>query len=875
MSSSLYQYDVFLCHNTKEKPTVRVINEALRQEYGLRTFLDESTIVGGQDWENSIETAIAQSKTCAILLGINGWGPYQLIGEAKPFLERREQDPEFRVIPVLLAGAKPEELLDLREFFARTHWVDFRSTGERLAIRTLAAAIRGMNPFPEGRPELTPMRVGFDAIRWDVSGRRDASLLYTGKQRREASALLDGSLAEFTDLDHDFLAASQRQENQERGLKLAAHAVALASRPSQRELAAKLALEAIGRFPSPDAHAVLRSVPTMLPLVTAQFGHPAPVTAAAEDPAGRWLATGCADGTVALFNGTKLIRTRWKHSGAVRAAVFEPNGAWLITGGDDGRLAVWDLDRQEPSRQLSHGEAVTKLEFRNTPQGGLLLVSSSWPGAPGKISLWSTVDWSGVFSFGGIADASLDASGIHMVFALRDHVSIHRTPGGELVTRYPLGSAVLTIATHPSRPLIAANTFDRRIWTGEIESQAVEMRPIGDSISPASQVRFSPGGHWLTAVGDDYRIRIWDLSTERVQFCPYKGLVAVECGFSPNDTFLSVISREAKTITFWRVQSGQIVCVREYDNPTCVTFISDERSVLAASSGCDAEMLEMPRRGEALWATGLGYTWGLTFSTDGKWLAWLGRKIGADLRIGSPELKALQVPTGAVVFSSELPDTPEVHATEIIFSPDAKQIAAVGESGRLVWNLESGTEYPGSGLPAWASSGSGSPASKLLENPGIAAARRRGFKSAIASPDGRWLALDHGGQLVSIWEMTSESEAFSFSLRANVSTMAFSLAGDLFAAGDEMGGISVWMTKGIALAQLEHSDAILKLAFSPDGNCLAAASADSGVQMWVVGPEMIAAQVRPRLSGGLSREEWERYMGDEPYPEVVAEAKSV
>ena len=93
--------------------------------------------------------------------------------------------------------------------------------------------------------------------------------------------------------------------------------------------------------------------------------------------------------------------------------------------------------------------------------------------------------------------------------------------------------------------------------------------------------------------------------------------------------------------------------------------------------------------------------------------------------------------------------------------------------------------------------------------------------------------------------MTSESETFSFSLRANVSTMAFSLAGDLFAAGDEMGGISVWMTNGIALAQLEHSDAILKLAFSPDSNCLAAASADSGVQMWIVGPELIAAQVGP------------------------------
>ena len=284
MSTSLYQYDVFLCYNKKEKPAVRVINESLRQEYGLRTFLDESTFVGGEEWEDSIQTAMAQSKTCAILLGINGWGPYQLTGEAKPALERREQDLEFRVIPVLLPGAKPEELLDLREFFDRTHWVDFRSTGERLAIRTLASAIRGKNPFPEGRPELTPMRVSFDSIRWDVSGRRNASILYRGKQLREASDLLGPAPAGVHRPRPRFPLCERTPTEPRAGLKLAAHAVALANRPSQWELAANLALEAICRFPSPEAYAVLRLTQTKLPRVTARFGHPAPVTAAAVIP---------------------------------------------------------------------------------------------------------------------------------------------------------------------------------------------------------------------------------------------------------------------------------------------------------------------------------------------------------------------------------------------------------------------------------------------------------------------------------------------------------------------------------------------------------------------------------------------------------------
>ena len=873
MSGSSYQYDVLLCHNSKEKPILRDINEALRQEHGLRTFLDESTFVGGEQWEVSIRAAMARSKACAIILGINGWGAYQLTGEAKPALARREQDSQFRVIPVLLPDAKPEELLDLREFFDRTHWVDFRSTEKHLAIRTLARAICGKNPFPEGRPELTSMRVSFDSIRWDVTGRRNASILYRGKQLREARDLLTRQGPEFTDLARDFLSASERQQNQELGLHLGAHAIALANRPSQLELAANLALEAICRFPSPEAHAVLRSIPAKLPLVVAQFGHPAPVTAAAVDPAGNWIATACVDGTVAFWDGRTLIRARWKHGGTVRTAVFEPNGAWLATGGDDGLIVVWDLARQEPSRRLSHGEPVTKLEVRVVTGGGLLLVSSGWPGRPGKFSLWSTVGWTNILSIGGVADAALDAGGKHFVFAYRDRVAIQMASSGDLVSRQVLGSTVVGISTHPINSLIAANTFARQIWLGNIEPQASEMRPIGNSILPTSLPRFSPGGRWLAAAGDDYRIRIWDLTTQSVQFCPYKGLIGVDYGFSPKDTYLSIISKEAKSITFRHVQSGEVVFVREYDKPAIALFSSDEDLVLAASSDCDAEMLEMPRRGEALWGIGLGYTWVLNFSPDGQWLAWIGRKFEADLRIGSPGINLIKVQTGAIAWSVELSNTPQVHATEIVFGPEVKQIAAVGDGGVRVWDLDGGAEHSASPAPTWATPGSARPVSELLEAPGFVEARRKGFSSATATLDGRWIAIDHGGQLVSVWDLTSSKETLSFSARASVSAMAFSPAGDLFAAGDDMGGISVWMTNGTALAQLEHNDAVIKLAFSSDSTRLAAASADSGVQMWIVGPQSMADQVRRRLSRGLSREEWERYLSDEPYPEVDVRSK--
>ncbi len=108
-------YDVFLCHNSREKERLRELNHRLRPEFGLRTFFDESELVGGRAWTEHIQRALASSKTCAVCLGPDGWGPFQLEGEAKPALERQKSDPEFAVIPVLLPGMKPEHMMVLED----------------------------------------------------------------------------------------------------------------------------------------------------------------------------------------------------------------------------------------------------------------------------------------------------------------------------------------------------------------------------------------------------------------------------------------------------------------------------------------------------------------------------------------------------------------------------------------------------------------------------------------------------------------------------------------------------------------------------------------------------------------------------------------
>ena len=53
------QYDAFLCHNSKDEVEVKQIEQQL-QAQGIRTFLDVSKILGGDDWTDTILDAISK-----------------------------------------------------------------------------------------------------------------------------------------------------------------------------------------------------------------------------------------------------------------------------------------------------------------------------------------------------------------------------------------------------------------------------------------------------------------------------------------------------------------------------------------------------------------------------------------------------------------------------------------------------------------------------------------------------------------------------------------------------------------------------------------------------------------------------------------------
>ncbi|HSG39582.1 MAG TPA: toll/interleukin-1 receptor domain-containing protein, partial [Thermoanaerobaculia bacterium] len=134
-------FDVFLSHNSKDKPAVRELAESLFAR-GLKVWLDEWELVPGQPWQEALEEIIETTGASAMLVGKDGLGPWQdkeMRGCLSEFVERN-----LPVIPVLLPGAP--EMPKLPLFLKRFTWVDLRGGFTEEGVDRLQWAITGSRP---------------------------------------------------------------------------------------------------------------------------------------------------------------------------------------------------------------------------------------------------------------------------------------------------------------------------------------------------------------------------------------------------------------------------------------------------------------------------------------------------------------------------------------------------------------------------------------------------------------------------------------------------------------------------------------------------------------------------------------------------------
>lgn len=115
------EFDVFLSHNSRDKPAVEEIATLLRDR-GLRVWLDKDQLRPGLPWQEGLEEGVRTSRSVAVFVGEDGMGAWQQ-PEMRAFLARARRE-EIPVIPVLLPGCPESPQLSL--FLEAMTWVDLR-----------------------------------------------------------------------------------------------------------------------------------------------------------------------------------------------------------------------------------------------------------------------------------------------------------------------------------------------------------------------------------------------------------------------------------------------------------------------------------------------------------------------------------------------------------------------------------------------------------------------------------------------------------------------------------------------------------------------------------------------------------------------------
>ena len=134
-------FDVFLSHNGRDKPAVRLVALELRK-CNLGVWLDEWELVPGRPWQEAIEEVILTVRSAAVLVGADGLGPWEE-PEMRACLDQCVKR-RMPVIPVLLPGAP--ETPDLPLFLRQHTWVDLRGGIDQVGLDRLVWGITGIKP---------------------------------------------------------------------------------------------------------------------------------------------------------------------------------------------------------------------------------------------------------------------------------------------------------------------------------------------------------------------------------------------------------------------------------------------------------------------------------------------------------------------------------------------------------------------------------------------------------------------------------------------------------------------------------------------------------------------------------------------------------
>ncbi|ACK72772.1 WD-40 repeat protein [Gloeothece citriformis PCC 7424] len=495
------------------------------------------------------------------------------------------------------------------------------------------------------------------------------------------------------------------------------------------------------------------------------------------------------------------------HQAAVLAVAVSPDSSLIASASVDKTVRLWRNDGTPVATLTGHPGIVRAVEF--SPDGQLLVSG----GDNGILKFWKLDQKKGTYQLyknltahqGGIWGVAFSPDGQTLATASMDRVvKLWKRDGTLIKTFNDNPGGFWRVAFSPDGQLVAGASVDKtiKIWkrdkTGWQEAELVQT--LEGHTGWIAGLAFSLDGKILASSSEDTTVKLWKQNQTDGTYTLDKTLNAHEAGvwgiaFSPDGQTLASASLD-KTIKVWRIDGTQLRSLRGHLTSVWgVKFSPDGRFIVSAGA---ENLVRLWQRENPFYKTVVGHQsgiWSVAISADSSMIATVSHENTNKLWSRSGQLLRT------------FPNT-QISISGTSFSQN--NLIAFAQQGNTV-NL-------------WKPDGT------LVDTYQHSDGTHLGV---TLSPDGQTLAMGNIDRRVKLWPRHLPQPKSLKGHQAEVWNVAFSPDSRLLASASSDSTAKLWNLEGKLLKTFTgHSSAVWKVNFSHDGKMIATGSGDNTVKLW-------------------------------------------